>query len=101
MPTSDVNIHSVAADIHGFNPHMFDPHHFHATNLYTPQQSFAPSSFVHQDTGFDAMEASTGESPAHELKMEAGLRGESNLVAFTPRAFEPSMPAPPLPALEK
>ena len=101
MPTSDVNIHSVAADIHGFNPHMFDSHHFHATHLYAPQQSFAPSTFVHQDAGFDAMEATTGESPAHDLKMEAGLRGESNLVAFTPRTFESSMPAPPLPAMEK
>lgn len=101
LPTSDVNIHSVAADLHAFNPHLFDSHHFHATNLYAPQQSFAPSSFVHQDAGYDAMEAATGGSPAHELKMEAGLRGESTLVAYTPRTFEASMPAPPLPAQEK
>lgn len=100
MPTSDSNIHSTT-DIQGFNPQMFEAHHYHASNIYPSQQSYAPSSFIHQEPGFDAMEASTGDSPAHDIKMEADMRRESNLAAFTPRTFESMAAPPPLPPLEK
>lgn len=95
MPTSEANIHSTS-EIQGFNPQMFESHHYQATNLFPPQQSYAPSSFMHQEPGFDTMEQSrNSDSPGHEMKLEAGMRRESNLPPLTPRTFESSMAAPP------
>ncbi len=101
MPTSDGNAHPASTNLHGFHSHLYNSHQFSATNVYAPPQSFAPSTFVHQDPGFDAMDASNSESPTHDMKMEVAPRGNSSVVSFAPSAFEPSMPAPPLPMLEK
>ncbi|KAK4445031.1 Grainyhead-like protein 2 [Podospora aff. communis PSN243] len=62
MPTTEGGIHSgpgamdIAGFHHGFHPH----HHFQPFNPFIqpqpPQPSFAPSSFVHQDTGYETMD---------------------------------------------
>lgn len=61
MPTSEGALHSGAPmmDMSHFQ-HGLPPHHFQHFNPFiqpTPsQQSFAPSSFVHQDTGYETMD---------------------------------------------
>jgi hypothetical protein len=60
MPTSGESIPSGAGivDMTGF--HTLPPHQLHHFNPFVhvppPQPSFAPSSFVHQDTGYETME---------------------------------------------
>lgn len=101
MPTSDGNVHPTSTNLHGFQPSIYDSQHFQSANLFPAQQSYAPSSFVHQDSGFDPMEASNTDSPVHEVKREVLPGRDSTVPAFPASAFEPSMPAPPLPTLEK
>ena len=100
LSTSEANIHTAATDLHGFHPHMFDSH-FQTSNHFAPQQSYAPSSFLHREPGFEAMGTSNVDSPPHEVKRKTGPCNDSSLVPFTSRAFESSMPAPPIPSLEK
>ncbi|KEY67961.1 hypothetical protein S7711_02166 [Stachybotrys chartarum IBT 7711] len=60
MPTSGDVLHPNAApmDIGGFQ--ALQPHQFHHFNPFVhappPQPAFAPSSFVHQDTGYETMD---------------------------------------------
>lgn len=103
LPNSDGQILSTAtADMHAFSSQMMtsnpysDPHH-----LFAPQQSYAPSSFLHQDAGFDAVSAANDEVPLHDIKIEAGLRRDSGLVSLPPGTFDAAMAAPPKPSSEK
>ena len=98
MPTSDGNIHS-AIEMHGFHPHLLDVHSFQTTTSFNPQQSYAPSSFVHQDSGFEAMDAENDGSPKHEIIMDVEPRRE--LPIFSTQAFDTTMLAPSAPLLEK
>ena len=97
MPTSDGNVHS-AIDVHGFNPHLLGLHPYQSAATFNPQQSYAPSSFVHQDSGFDAMDDNDG-LPKQDINMEAEQQRE--LPVFPTRIFHASMPAPSVPSMEK
>ena len=98
MPTSDGNVHS-AIDMHGFHPHLLGLHSFQTAATFNPQQSYAPSSFVHQDSGFEAMDAETDGLPKQDIIMEAEPHRE--LPVFPNRVFDTSMPAPAVPSIEK
>ncbi|EOO02015.1 putative cp2 transcription factor protein [Phaeoacremonium minimum UCRPA7] len=62
MPTSEAALHSGPAmmDLAGFHQGGIHPHQFHPFNPFVqppaPQPSFAPSTFVHQDTGYETMD---------------------------------------------
>lgn len=101
MPNSDGNVHPISTNLHGFQSNIYDSQHFQTANLFPPQQSYAPSSFVHQGSGFDPMEASNTDSPVHEVKREVLSGRDSTVPAIPASTFEPIMPAPPLPTLEK
>lgn len=71
------------AQFHGFNPFIQPP---------PPQPSFAPSTFVHQDTGYETMEqdgSPMDPSVADEriTSMDHGLRGQTAMVGFQPGHF--------------
>lgn len=97
MPTSDGNVHS-AIDVHGFHPHLLGLPSFQSATTFNPQQSYAPSSFVHQDSGFDAMDDNDG-LPKQDINMEGEPQRE--LPVFPTRVFDTSMPAPSVPSMEK
>ena len=99
MPNSDGNVHPISTNLHGFQSNIYDSQHFQTANLFPPQQSYAPSSFVHQGSG--PMEASNTDSPVHEVKREVLSGRDSTVPAIPASTFEPIMPAPPLPTLEK
>jgi hypothetical protein len=102
MPTSDGQILSAAtADMHPFSSQLIASHHYPVPHLFVPQQSYAPSSFLHQDSGFEAMDASHDDVTAHEMKIETGLRRDSSLVPIQMGDFEANMAAPPKRSLEK
>lgn len=102
IPTSDGQILSTAtAGMHAFHSHLVASNHYPDAQLFAPQQSYAPSSFLHQDSGFDHLDASHEEMPVHDMKMESGLRTDSNLVSLPPGTFDATMAAPPKPGSEK
>ncbi|EAW09694.1 grainyhead-like protein [Aspergillus clavatus NRRL 1] len=44
--------------------------HFHNPQSFAPQASFAPSAFVHRDSGYDAMDESVDELSLNDLDMQ-------------------------------
>ncbi|KAK3385084.1 CP2 transcription factor-domain-containing protein [Podospora didyma] len=104
MPTSEGAMHSgtAAMDVSGLH-HGFHPHHFHHYNPFIqppqPQQSFAPSSFVHQDTGYETMdqEGSPMDSDAPDDRIgsiDGSFHGQSPMMAYQARQFGMSMSGP-------
>jgi hypothetical protein len=109
MPTTEGGMHSGAApiDIAGFH-HGFHPHHqFQHFNPFIqpppPQPSFAPSSFLHQDTGYETMDqdgSPMDSDPAEDRigSIESNFQGHhSPMMAFQARQFGIPMSVP-LPA---
>ncbi|KAH7362165.1 CP2 transcription factor [Plectosphaerella cucumerina] len=93
-------------DISGFQ--SMHPHQFHNFNPFLqpqappPQQTFAPSSFVHQDTGYETMEqdgSPMDSDPSEErlTSIDNALHGGSPLVGFQ-RQFGGMPMAAPLPS---
>ncbi|MCJ1471624.1 hypothetical protein MMC13_000264 [Lambiella insularis] len=94
MPTTENPVQAgTSFDMHDFHPQMFHAQPFPQAQQYNQQQSFAPSSFVHQDSGYGAMEG----SPENDTSM----RRESYELAIPSHGFENSMMAPPVPSTEK
>jgi hypothetical protein len=96
LPTSGDPLHADSAvDLHQFHPHLMQHQHFH--NPFAPQAGFAPSSFVHQDSGYEAMENPSDSSPL----VDVSHPHESLPVEAFSRQHAGSMAAPPLPQNEK
>ena len=56
MSNSDGQNNSTISDeMHAFHPHLLQSQTFHSPNMFTQQQSYAPSSFVHQDSGYETL----------------------------------------------
>ncbi|KAL8376728.1 hypothetical protein RB595_007717 [Gaeumannomyces hyphopodioides] len=112
IPTSEAQMHPAAAMMDmsgGFHPGMH-PHHSQQQSYHHPpaphfqhhfiqppptQPAFAPSSFVHQDTGYETMDqdGSPMDSDAAEDRMVSigsTFQTQSPIVNFPPRQY--SMP---------
>lgn len=86
-------MHSTSSfDMHNYTSHIFNTPSFSPSNAFTQPSSYAPSSFVHQESCFETM----GGSPVQDLIMELGMRGQQPTVPSQPR-FGGSMAAPPVP----
>ena len=85
-----------AIDMHGFHPQMLHSQPYQNSNMFTQQQSYAPSLFVHQDSGYETMHGAH-----HGLSSEdmAESHEQSNFTGFSARSYD--VPAPPMPSLEK
>lgn len=92
-----INAESSIVDMHGFHSQMFNPNSFQQPDPYAQQQSYAPSSFVHQDSGYGAVDG----SPGNEMGMETDMQGDLNVAPFHARDMRGIMAAPPLPYTEK
>jgi hypothetical protein len=113
MPTSADGLHvSTMMDMSGFGHHM--PPQFHNYNPFghaqhhhhqqQPQQaSFAPSSFVHQDTGYETMEhdGSPIDDEGRIGSLDSTLQHHSPVMAFQPAQYDAAMSAPMPPSAEK
>ena len=80
-----------------FNPFGQAPQHHHQEQ-HQQQQSYAPSSFIHQDTGYETMDhdGSPVEDSGRMDSMDANLH-RSPMMTFQPTQYDMSMAAP-LPA---
>jgi hypothetical protein len=96
LPTSEAGLHAGSTvEMDAFHQQMLQPHHFLNPNPFAPQQSYAPSSFVHQDSGYEAMDASDG-SPMGDVCMDGDiLHGEPRGLPLSIGKFDGSMAAPP------
>ncbi|KAK3376645.1 CP2 transcription factor-domain-containing protein [Lasiosphaeria ovina] len=109
MPTSGGAMHAgtTSMEIPGFHPGGYHPQHFHNFNPFIqappPQPSFAPSSFVHQDTGYETMdqEGSPMDSDPTDDRIgsiDDSFHGQSPpMMSFQARQFGMPMSVP-LPA---
>ncbi|GFF48626.1 putative zinc metalloproteinase YIL108W [Aspergillus udagawae] len=52
-----------------YDQHYINPH-FHNPQAFAPQASFAPSAFVHRDSGYDAMDESVDELSLNDVDMQ-------------------------------
>lgn len=102
LPTSEVAIQAGAAMMdltqyhQGIPPPQFQQHYNPFIQPTPPQPSFAPSSFVHQDTGYETMDhdGSPLDSDSHEEhigSMNATFQSQSppnmNMIGFQHRPF--------------
>lgn len=83
---------------HNYNP-FGHPHQHHQQQQHHPQDSYAPSSFVHQDTGYETMEqdASPLDDEHRMATMDSNLQHHSPVMSFQPTHYDMSM-IPPMPA---
>ncbi|KAL2016892.1 hypothetical protein VTK56DRAFT_2892 [Thermocarpiscus australiensis] len=111
MPTSDGAVHSGAGtmDMSGFH-HGFHPQQFHQFNPFIqpppPQPSFAPSSFVQQDTGYETMDQEgspmDSEHAVERIRsIDGNLQSQSPMVPFQARQFGVPMTVAPPESAEK
>jgi CP2 transcription factor len=99
IPTSESGLHpGPVIDFSAFG-HVMQPHQFHNYNPFSnpsqPQQpAYAPSSFVHQDAGYEAIEqdGSPLEDDSRMGSMDAAMH-HSPMMAFQPRQFEMNLDA--------
>ncbi|KAI9816511.1 MAG: hypothetical protein M1827_001643 [Pycnora praestabilis] len=87
---------------HTMDMHSFDPHNFHNINPFAPQQSFAPSQFTHQDSGFDQqMDILGNGSPMDDMGIDTEMHGHPPEMTFSMKPYEGAMAAPPIQSIEK
>ncbi|KAK4695995.1 hypothetical protein P7C71_g1845, partial [Lecanoromycetidae sp. Uapishka_2] len=89
-----------AIDMHGFQPHMLHSQPFQHSNPFSHQQSYAPSSFVHQDSGYETMNPQQNGLPGEKFGIDVDTRGESNYAEYSARSYE-NMLGAPMQSLEK
>lgn len=104
MPTTDASLQSGPAmvDMTGFHHAAsgMHPSHFHHqphfqpfVQPHAPQQAFAPSSFVHQDTGYETMDQDDSPMPsdpsdANRLgSIDSAFHGQSPMMGFQSRQY--------------
>ena len=98
MPMSDGLVHAAPPfDMHGFQVQSFVPQPFQQQAPFQQQQSFAPSSFVHQDSGYEAMEG----SPEDDLDVNPEHLVEQHTLPIQSVGLGGRMAAPPVPSHEK
>ncbi len=77
---------TAAIDMHGFHTHLLHSQPFPNSNRFTPQQSYAPSSFIHQDSGYDTMEHSNNHAMAPpRSSIDEELPREPTYMGFSAR----------------
>ena len=102
MSTTDDQIPAPSAlEMHGFNPALLESNDYHSHSHFTHQQSYAPRSFVHQDSGFETMDVRSEDTPDPVPSVKTEPYKEQDFLGVSPRRFESSMRAPALPSLEK
>lgn len=101
MPTTDAALQSGAAmvDLHSFqhgpagmHPSQFHQQHFHPfVQPHPQQQAFAPSTFVHQDTGYETMDqdgSPMDSDPSDDARLgsiDSAFTGQSPMMGFQGR----------------
>lgn len=86
-----------AIDMHDFHPHLLHSQPFQSSNSFAQQQSYAPSSFVHRDSGYETMHHAHSGLPSEAMDETAD---PSNFTDFAARVYG-NVSAPPTHSMEK
>jgi hypothetical protein len=103
MDMSGVFGHHMPPQFHNYSPFgQQQPqqlHHHHHHQQHHEQTSFAPSSFIHQDTGYETMEhdGSPMTDSGRMGSMEATLQSHSPVMTFQSNQYDMAL-NPPMPA---
>lgn len=98
ISTSEGHSNSASAiDMHGFHPHLLQSQPYSNPTLFAQQQSYAPSSFVHQDSGYETMHGRHNGLPSEDM---AESHDGSNFAAFPTTSYD-NVPVPPMQPIEK
>ena len=100
LPQTAHGMHADSAvDMHQFHPQLLQQHQFHDPFAQPQTQtSFAPSSFVHQDSGYEAMN-SNENSPIENMGMMQ--RHDSGVTQLNMKPSEATMGGMAVPVGEK
>jgi CP2 transcription factor len=100
MPASELGVHPGPVMDFSYG-HALQPHPFQNYNPFghpeQPQQpSYAPSTFVHQDTGYETMEqdGSPMDEGGRMESMESKLQHQSPTMSYQQRQYESSLAVP-------
>lgn len=88
--------HQMPPQFHNYNPFGQPPqHHHHQQHQPPPQDSYAPSSFLHQDTGYETMEqdGSPMDDEGRMNSMETSIQHQSPIMAYQPAQYSMAMSA--------
>lgn len=88
---SETHTNSASAiDMHAFHPHLLQSQPYQSSNPFAQQQTYAPSSFVHQDSGYETI---PGIHNASSENMEA-TQDQSHFTGFAAQTLDtfPSQP---------
>ncbi|KAI4213501.1 MAG: hypothetical protein LQ351_004002 [Letrouitia transgressa] len=75
---------ATALEMHGFQTHLLESQSFQDTVQFQHQQSYAPSTFVHQHAGFNTGDVSSHGSPVHDKDTERCLQYDRNSIMTFP-----------------
>ncbi|CAL8577693.1 hypothetical protein XPA_003516 [Xanthoria parietina] len=98
LPHSDRNLTATTFDMHGFQANFLEPNGFQSSNHFGAPETFAPSSFLHQDSGFDTMDDTT---PGLQTIAGNAMTQQSKVSTFPPQFFGSSMSDPALKSKDK
>lgn len=77
-----------AMGTHAFPSHLLQSQPFQNPSPFTPQPTYAPSSFVHQDSGYETIEPPYDCLPADKSNIDMEPREELPSVRSSARSFE-------------
>ena len=101
LSASESHAHPASAvDMHGYHPHLLHSQTFQHTTIFGQQESYAPSTFVHQDSGYETMNPQHHALPEEKLGMAMESHRDPNYAGYTARPYD-SMRAPPSHPMEK
>ena len=89
-----------AVDIPAFHPHLLHTQPFQHSNMFAQQESYAPSSFVHQDSGYETMNAQHTNLPEEKLALQSEAHRDQSYADYSARSYD-NMHAPPMHSMEK
>ncbi|KAL8668107.1 MAG: hypothetical protein Q9202_000085 [Teloschistes flavicans] len=81
---------ATAFDVNAFHPNLLESQEFHASDHFCPPQTFAPSTFLHQDPGFNAMVASNDTAARQQTMASGGINQSAILGTFPHKTFNPN-----------
>ena len=100
--SSDISTSTI--DMHGFQPQLLQSQPFQPSeNLPHPQkqqQSYAPSSFVHRDSGYDTTENTNRDFLAQKHETKEAAHDMMRYAQYQSNAYD-SMAAPRIPSMQK
>ena len=96
-PLSNDNSHpGPAMDTQGFHPHLLHPQTFHTTNDLEQQRTYAPSSFVHQDSEYQAVQHTIHETTGSKPGVSAEEQDISRLEQYPGSLYDNIITTQPL-----